>query len=273
MSSLTIQELEYLREHLRVTTQRGGNSIISIPVHDLIQLDSCREYLTHLTTLFDSPSLMVTASQLSKRYTFLAVLPALYAMSVYNKGLDLTVKNCFIESCFRNENWLPQLCLSNWQVSEPGVDRHSWREQVVHTIFAENIAKAWRTLSKCTGISPAILWENTAVYVYWLYETKLANIEGPLRKQVEDDFRYLIQGAPASFFGETFQPLARFYTNKRRTSFSEEPLRMRKTCCLYYQLNAEGECCTGCPKKLLRENSSVFVVHYKKRLDRNISEN
>jgi ferric iron reductase protein FhuF len=255
MPELLSHELNFLQEHLRITTKQSSDWWASCSVKDLLDPDKCQAYLTHLSDLLGSPSLVVTASQFSKRYTFMAVLPALYAMSAFNKGLDVSMENCHIESAYRNDKWAPRLRLTNWSVSRPEGDRNGWRERMVHTIFAENVANVWRVLSACTGISRMVLWENTAVYVYWLYEKKLAEADEITRRRAEEDFRYLVSGAPPECFGDWIQPLSKYYFKKSPVPFSEEPIRTRKTCCLYYQLAGAKKCCSNCPKNMQEETS------------------
>ena len=45
------------------------------------------------------------------------------------------------------------------------------------------------TLEKTIGISKLILWENIAVYLFWLYEKELKDYDN---SNVADDFRYLV---------------------------------------------------------------------------------
>ncbi|MBA4494729.1 IucA/IucC family C-terminal-domain containing protein [Paenactinomyces guangxiensis] len=253
MPELHSDKLQFLEEHFRVTNRPSNDLLASCHAKDLVDPEKCHHYLTCLSDRLGSPSLLVTASQFSKRYTFLAVLPVLYAMSVYNKGLDVSVENCYVESAYQKENWLPKLRLDSWVTTEPGLNRSRWRKEIVKSIFADHISGVWQVLSKCAGISCSILWENTAIYVYWLYEKKLADAPEAIRTRVKEDFQFLIRHAPADCFGGCTQPLAKYYSETNMTDRSDPPVRIRKTCCLYYHLNAAGKCCSGCPRSLRTE--------------------
>ena len=94
-----------------------------------------------------------------------------------------------------------------------------------------------------------ILWENTAIRVYSLYEKKMGEGKSEQEKlRIQKDFEYLIHEAPASLFGETENPLAKFYGPKTKISFSNEPVRIRKTCCFYYKVSQNEKYCSTCPK-------------------------
>jgi len=195
---------------------------------------------------------LVTASLFSKRYAFLLVSPGLYAMTMFNKGLDLSVGNCRVESGYRDEAWIPNLRLTEVRVTQPASGhRCEWRDGVIQGIFAGHLAKIWRAVSAAARIPLSILWENTAVYVYALYERRIAEeADGERRFRMQEDFEYLVRDAPAVLFGEEHNPLARYYlpTGSVASSVagSDKPVRIRKTCCFYYKVGSDY--CPACPK-------------------------
>ncbi|SDG25136.1 Ferric iron reductase protein FhuF, involved in iron transport [Fontibacillus panacisegetis] len=253
-SLLDKREWEYLTQNLRLTTEVSSEREFSMASSDLLDEELCGNYLDRLTAVFESPSRRVTASMLAKRYAFMVVSPSLYAMSMFDKGLKLPLKDSHIESGFRNEAWLPSLRLSKMEFTEPA-DRDSyrhrelWRDVVVRSIFADHLAPLWGALSRAANIPKPILWENTAVYVYFLYETRIAGeAEGARKAVVEKDFDYLLN-APAELFGESRNPLSQFYSPKLVVEGSDKPVRMRKTCCQYYTTSKERHYCNSCPCK------------------------
>lgn len=201
----------------------------------------------------ETNSLITTAAHLSKQYAYMLVVPVLYTMSAINKGLDASIDNIQIHFKQENGNTVWELNLKNWNASIPGSNREVWREQLVRDLF-ENLACVWQALQTLTGVSRFMMWENTANYIYWLYEDKLQDLSSDRKKQAQEDFHYLLYEVPAEAFLETFQPLYRYYHPKVHVAWSEQPIRLRKTCCLYYQLNAEGQCCHSCPRKYHRKS-------------------
>ncbi|WP_199624589.1 IucA/IucC family C-terminal-domain containing protein [Paenibacillus alkalitolerans] len=239
VSYLEHEELNRLFE-LRLTDRPSSEPAGSIAPDELLSSRRCASYLDELTVLLKSPSRAVTASQLSKRYAFAAAVPALYAMVCFHKGLEMSIENCRLESKRRDDIWLPHLRLTDWSVNEPNGDRRKWRDELLNKLFAEHLSKVWHSISAAAKVPLATLWENTAVYVHWLYEklredkTNRHNLH-----DIENDFRYFIHEAPGFLFGETYNPLKLFYTAGD----------MRKTCCLYYQLSPDSVYCAGCPKQ------------------------
>lgn len=241
MPSLEQDEIDYLSEHFRLTTTPSSERRGSIDAVGLLERQRCASYLDEVSSLIGSPSRVVTASQFSKRYSYLTVIPSLYALTVLNKGLDLSIENIHIESAYQDQSWLPRVRFAHLQVTEPK------REEVLEALFAKNLSKVWRSLSETVGISSSVLWENTAIYVYWLYEKRMEQEGHPQAKlRIQEDFHYLIYEAPASLFGERENPLAKFY--------SDQGIRTRKTCCYYYQLSSPNEYCSTCPKVVALNN-------------------
>lgn len=68
---------------------------------------------------------------------------------------------------------------------------------------------------KETNISKTILWENVAIYIYWLYEKDLLSHENDeIRKRTKEDFHYLINEAPGNIFRNCNRnPLKKYYND------------------------------------------------------------
>ncbi|UCZ53753.1 (2Fe-2S)-binding protein [Bacillus shivajii] len=243
------EELDFLQQYLRVTTMPSEDRRYSLPALDLLDLRKLERYLDELTSTLQSPSIKVTASQFCKRYAFMMVAPSLFVMTRYGKALNVRIDNCNLESCFQDGIWIPKLRLNDFHVS-PIEQEQIQRDQVIQTIFSENISKVWEALSTVTRVPMSVLWENTAVYVYWLYESFLNNavkLCGEKECQVENDFAYLLNKAPAELFGQADNPLYKYYGPKTAGGSTGESVRMRKTCCYYYQVSSPKTYCTTCP--------------------------
>lgn len=233
-------QIQHLEQRFRISSQSPQQSSSFQHVQELLNPNTCRDYLNRITEKFHTDSLVVTASQFSKRYSFMLVLPTLYAMSVYNKGLNVSPENCYIQSYDENHLWLPRLALTDWQVDQPEDDRTIWRERLLKQLFTGNIKKIWDVLHQCTGISLLVLWENMVIYINWLYKQLLQQAEQI--DQVQDDFHFLLDPANQSLFNETFQPLHRFASKDG----------FRKTCCLHFLTSQKKDLCGGCPRRRIR---------------------
>lgn len=248
--SLEIRELSYILSNFRFTTETSALPKGSIHAVDFLDHEKAAAYLDAFTTIIRSPSRAITASQFAKRYSFSIIAAGLYAMTMYNKRLDLTIENSYIEFSIEDGHWLPNIRLADFNVTAPDEqNRDNWRDETIKTIFADNLSQVWRSLAETAHIPPAILWENAAVYVYWLYETKMkADVREEEKSRVLQDFLYLLRKAPAALFGESENPLTTYYGPRFSVPHSEEPVRFRQTCCFYFRLPSSTGYCQTCPK-------------------------
>lgn len=221
------------------------DSIEFISSVDLLNEKKLTIYLESVKEKIKAPNIMTAASLFSKRYSHLLIVPAFYAMSRYNKFLNIELENTEVMDHFESDLWFPKLLLKDQTTLSVRAEseRNEWRRYFIQQLFSQHINQVWDVLSHVGKISKHTLWENTAVYTFWLYETVLQ--EPPCEKAIED-FNYLLFEADGSIFGNySKNPLARFYSEKLTKNGYE--IRLRKTCCLSCQID-EKYMCKSCPK-------------------------
>ncbi|QSD34261.1 (2Fe-2S)-binding protein [Pectobacterium brasiliense] len=256
---LTAPQWAMLSGTLQLTdaAQRTGQD--SCPSRRVLDPDYCRWLLETLTPPLLSPSIKITASLLAKRIGFLTTAASLYAMSVYNKGLNMTLDNSVLE--FGHARlWTSTMPLYDLTVSQPELgQRDAWRDSLFDTLFAQHLSPILHTLSTVSGAPLRILWENVAVRVFSLYEQRI-EWDDPaaecspgmtLAQQVQQDFDALL-AAPGERFGCDDNPLKPFFRAKTRVpvagrSVSFRDVRFRRTCCFYYKASQPQEYCQNCP--------------------------
>ncbi|MBO0958956.1 siderophore-iron reductase FhuF [Neobacillus sp. MM2021_6] len=217
----------------------------SVSVAKLLDESFLKDYLKKLAETLGAPNEKVAASIFIKRYAFIAVM-ALYAMTAWNKKLNVSLENVEMELPIQGENWLPSLTLMDSAVEEldASENRSEWRDRILKDLFAKNIYPIIAQMEKTVRISKLILWENIAIYIFWLYESEWKDSENA---NVRDDFRYLLLEAEGQLFGDYhLNPLHKYFTEKTYVEERDEEIRIRKTCCFTYQLPA-GKRCKTCP--------------------------
>lgn len=210
----------------------------SFNIASLLDETFLKAFIVDLSNAIGAPSEKTAASIFVKRYAFIAVM-SLYAMTAWNKKLNTALSNIDMESPEKGKDWLPSFSLTDTNgLAWNGNDRSEWRKEVLTDLFAKNIYPIIEKLEKMFGISRLILWENIAVYIFWLYETELKDLNN---ENVLNDFVFLMLEAEGALFGRYKRnPLQKYYAEK------VEEVRMRKTCCFSYQLPA-GKRCKTCP--------------------------
>ncbi|SFE93978.1 Ferric iron reductase protein FhuF, involved in iron transport [Paenibacillus algorifonticola] len=235
--------------------KKDSPGTLSILSRDLLEREKCESYLDQLATEIGAPSRRVAASMLAKRYAFLFVAPVLYAMTVYDKGLPLTLDNCRLASPDESESRVsgskfPNLSFDGLEMTEPEAGKRlEWRDQMMRQLFAEHLSPLFRSLSVAGKVPMAILWENAFVRMVPLYEDGLEEeSDSSVIQRLHDDFMFMTETAPASIFGERRNPLAKFIKPSHAGIAGEMLASIRQTCCFYYEMSSEY--CRACPKPL-----------------------
>jgi ferric iron reductase protein FhuF len=217
----------------------------SFTVADLLDKTYLVDFMKRLADSIGAPTVKSAASIFIKRYAFLAVI-SLFSMSENNTKLNLSLDNIEMENPERSKDWLPMISFKKLSFQKwNGVDRDEWRKSVYRELFANNIYPLIEQIEKTFNLSKLILWENIAVYLFWLYETELKNSEN---STVLSDFRFLVEEAEGKLFGRyNHNPLSKYYSEKIFLEEFQDEVRIRKTCCFTYQLDSKPKRCKTCP--------------------------
>jgi ferric iron reductase protein FhuF len=247
---LQIDEIEQLKQFRFSTKERLSD--LSFPLNQVSDDSALLQYLEKVGAHIGSPNSKVTASIFVKRYAFIAVI-YLYGISAWNKKLDPSLTNISLQTVTADDLWLPTFYFHEVKMEEAEGSRDQWRENAVKELFSNNIHVLIEQVSKVTKQSKQILWENIAIYLFWLYETVLPKIEDEeIQTRAEEDFHYLISEAPGFVFGnEPTNPIKRHYNKKVYIEDLQEEVRVRTTCCVSYLLQGTSKCCKTCPKNQL----------------------
>jgi ferric iron reductase protein FhuF len=242
MAELSKKEIESLAKY-RLSTEKSVTDHIINGV-DLLNPVKLQELFEGgLQIKLNTDNHRVIGSMLIKRYAFLASL-ALNAMSLFDKGINSAIHNIILQTDENDPLWLPKFYFEDQEVTIPAMNRVQWRKAVVQNLFMDNIEKVIMAISKEAKISKLILWENIAIYIFWMYETVLQDPSLPddTAIQVRDDFQFVVMEAPPQLFGaKARNPLTQFYLPK------QNDIRMRKTCCLFYLTSKNNDRCQTCP--------------------------
>lgn len=239
---------EELASQCQLVTADQCDSGFALPAAQLLHPETCRDLLDRLTPVLGAPNRYVTASLLGKRIAFLTTGCALYALSALDRGLDLSIHNCVLEYRHQDGLWQSRMPLANLTVTAPGpTSRSHWRDQVLHDLFVNHLTPLWQSLRTVTRVPLPVLWENTAVRVYSLYERRLAQQSCPERqRRITADFHYLVHEAPPALFGLASNPLQRYF-QPRQNRPATTSVRTRQTCCYYYRATRPAKYCSTCP--------------------------
>lgn len=231
-------ELQFLINNSALTNEAAAKDSVLIHQESSGKLSTV---VDELTERLQSPQKVITAAQLSKNYSFALIVPILYSMTVFQKGIDASSSNGFVELSKEGVYSL-HLKEISFDGFVPG-ERNVWRDNILQKLFKDNLTLLHKSLSTITKIPESILWENVASYIYWLYESRLQQ-EDAASPFTNEDFRYIVMDAPGSIFGKDYNPFKncfKFIEKEDKTI-----VRIRKTCCLTYKLPGSPVFCGDC---------------------------
>jgi ferric iron reductase protein FhuF len=247
-AELTANEIEILANYRFVVSEPEEE--VQINFKPFMDESTMGAYLERFNEGLEAPDAKTAASVFMKRHAFLAVL-YLYSMSAFNKKLDVSPGNIILADAIKDGLWLPEFYLKSKTAEVcPEEQRELWRMEAVRHLFVDNLVPVMEAISKSAKISKMILWENVAVYIFWLYE-KILNESGnyEVKLRAADDFFYLVESAPGKLFGKYHKnPLSRFYQKPIYQEENNTFTRIRKTCCYSYRLKEKGGYCKTCPR-------------------------
>lgn len=235
-------------EQFRLTTEEKLSEL-SVPLNELLDENVMLEYMEKIGKSIGSPNLKVTASIFTKRYAFLAVI-YLYAITAWNKKLNVSLDKISIQSEMGKEQWLPKFNFQDLTIDVVENNRNEWRLKALREFFSENVFVLIDQLAKVTRQSKHIIWENFAIYIFWLYESVFPkNEDREIRTRAKEDFYYLVYEAPGNVFGMNQEnPIKKYNHDKRYIEHLQEEVRIRTTCCFSYLLEGASKRCKTCPQ-------------------------
>ncbi|WP_300003966.1 IucA/IucC family C-terminal-domain containing protein [uncultured Cedecea sp.] len=252
---LTLAERTYLQTCFRLR-KRSEADARSLSARSLLDTDNCRQMLTTIMPLTGAPDLGIAASLFVKRLAFLVTGNVLYAMSVFDKGLVLSLEGCQLEYAHDNGLWTSSLSADMKEGNAPAVGREQWREEIVGALFKDFFVPLLDVLSRVGDIPMHILWENVAVRVYSLYQGRMDGLDPQQEQRRRTDYDWLLKQADATVFGLPWNPLKRFNRPLKQTITGEQ-IRFRRTCCFYYKATTPVEYCHNCPLIITKDMTAV----------------
>lgn len=240
---LNESEIKSLRQFRFTSNDDGKSSISYLTLIDPLQI---KDVLEKTRKKLGAPNQRVAASLLMKRMAFYAVIH-LYAMSAMEKRLIVDVKNMKLIDNESTDLWLPEFYLGPFKIEKIGENRIHLRDEVIHEVFSKCLNPLVLLLSKDKRLSKRILWENIALYIFWLYEKVIGAVN--IESKVAEDFTYIIHEAPGELFGSyKNNPITEFAGKQIYIEEAGEEIRIRKTCCLSHLLKgSEKSMCKTCP--------------------------
>ena len=199
-SKLNESELKSLAKFRFMADIKKERSVINYS--SLIDPQQIKVILEAIGDKIGAPNLRIAGSMLVKRMAFYAVIH-LHAMTVLCKKLHVDYRNIQLVENGSSELWLPDFYLGSLDIEIEHGDRSSWRDGIIRETFQAILNPLIQLIAKEIKLSERVMWENIALYLFWLYEELIRSSEDEeLKEKAKEDFQFLIHDAPGELFGD-----------------------------------------------------------------------
>lgn len=246
MTLLKSNDIAFLNKHFRFMSEISSEPVEIIHGSKLKTEEDLEDFLINLGSYIQAENKIAAASFFTKRYAYLVVTSAFVLMSAFTKAPKIDLNNILFNRFEDDKAWLPKLDLIDREVSIPveGIDRSDWMRERCEELFKGHLQPLFERINRVSNLPLTIMWENFAVYLFWLYEREAENLfETSVLATMSDDFHNIIHVFGGEVFGTEENPLRGHFYQKKLPNGA----RQRKTCCLAFQVGEKKNYCTVCP--------------------------
>ncbi|MBO8156914.1 MAG: hypothetical protein H0Z32_10670 [Bacillaceae bacterium] len=186
--------------------------------------------------------LLAAGSLFGARYGQIAGI-SLFLLSCHQCMYDLSLRNQTIQY----DGKMIQFMFHGDCQSLEHLGIQEQRERVFRHLLEDHLTPVFQSVSRVTRIPLQTLWSHTSFLLHFIKNRILNHIDDvSIKSRVEEDFRFLIKGAPPHWFGMKKNPLDIEF--KEIPDLFEEGKKsiQRHRCCLKY-LSEGGRYCYTCP--------------------------
>ncbi|WP_078552365.1 (2Fe-2S)-binding protein [Bacillus alkalicellulosilyticus] len=253
--------------YLRITDH--PHKVFALSLRELQDGTRLDEFIEYYGTIQKATTRQVVSTYFFKFYGwFFSGVQSV--MSLNHSELQIELDNIELQVFYNKEYDYYGLCFKLMDASERSVskgDREKWRSQYQASIFTKNVVPLIECFAKQTNIRERELWGQFVIGVYYGHDKLVSSLTCQQKSGVVDDFLFTTKRIPAEVFKLQKNPLDIEFTMIESLTNSDELVRMKPSCCLYYLTDgAKGKCYT-CPrltKSELEEKRQEYLVSVNK---------
>jgi ferric iron reductase protein FhuF len=187
-------------------------------------------------------------------------------LSYHNTSFDLSLSNIELQIYHDEEHGHDGLnfkVLNQQEGSNSTVEQTSWRKEVIKEMFKSQVVPLLYMFTEVTNVRIKELWELLGLGLYYGHDKMLELVGATEEKErIEEDFEYITKELEPEIFQLKKNPLNITFT---MVEASKEPgtlLRIKPSCCLYYETEGAKAKCYTCPRasKQEREDRGIQIL-------------
>lgn len=247
---VTIQEEQFMIDNFCIRYTDHPSKQFSVRLSDLMKDSHLDEFINFYGPTIKAVQSDVVATYFCGYYGW-ALAGMQYALSL-DLSYDMALSNIELQVYFDEQydyHGLHFKFINSSTITCKKEDREAWCRQELTKAYRECMTPLLQVLSKKTNLSMKHLWGQIAIGLYNGYDqnVELAQ-EGEQKSKIKHDFTLLTKELEAEVFHMKKNP---FDMSVRKIESAKEPgvyMRMKPSCCLYYQTEGADTKCYSCPR-------------------------
>lgn len=175
-----------------------------------------------------------------------------YVLSYSDSTLNISLSNIELQLYYHEELKAYGICFRLLKVDEitfQKTERETRRNLFIELLYSENVAPLVNLLHTETKVRVIDLYGQLSIGLYHGYDQMLALAQTDEQKEkVQADFSFLTKELAPSIFKLNKNPLNITYRMIESPREEGTLIRMKPSCCLYYQTEGARSKCYGCPR-------------------------
>ena len=250
---------DVLESKFYLTRADRSDADLSVRAADLLDRSGMDEFIREYTVRIKALEPAAASAGFCGWFRVVAAAQQ-YAVSLWDAALDLSLSNLTIQM-YRKDGWY----WLSFKVEEPreflyspaAGTRERWREDVLTAFYRNEVRPLLESAAVSSGTNVGLLWgQFPSGFHYYFEQFLLAAENDERRRQIEEDYRFLIRGLGGEVFGRKRNPFdvkIRLIDNPHARG---RPMAMKTSCCMFYRTEG-GSMCYACPRMTDEEREGL----------------
>ncbi|RXJ02532.1 hypothetical protein DS745_06050 [Anaerobacillus alkaliphilus] len=223
------------------------NKIYSVTLSKFNERAVLKDFIDNYGSKIKALNTQVPATYFCTAYGwFLAAIQ--YGISYYDTVFQVTLENIELQMYYIQEYDSYGICFRIVDPTEKTINNDD-RKTFLEQLYKNNAVPLVELFATTTGVRLKDLYGQLSIGLYHGYDLMVAQAQtDELKTIVHSDFNMLTKELDPASFNSRKNPLNISYRMIESPRDEGKMLRMKPTCCLYYQTEGAPSKCYGCPR-------------------------
>jgi hypothetical protein len=174
-----------------------------------------------------------------------------YVLSHYDTALNTSLSNIELQMYYDKEHNYYGIGFRFIDCKDAplSTERKQWRRDVLEKLYSTNVAPLVNLFHEATNVRLRDLYGQLSIGIYNGYDRVVEICQSVEEKaKIKDDFHFLTKELSPTIFNLKKNPFNISFSMIESPREEGVTIRMKPSCCLYYQTEGATTKCYGCPR-------------------------